>query len=171
MTTIGAPQQNNSVNPTVRTNPDGTYCHCKLKGPHSSNCQKFMASPMPITNTPIPVAQPTPVVQPTPVAPPVATPVPPISNGFAIGKPVVTAEQLPPYPEGYKHFTEEGITIYLPQKSISNNSIKFEEAGQVNVATQVDWGALVGKVFIELGSNNENVDISMLEVTIKAIRS
>ena len=178
----GEEQQLNIIDTTnidlsvYRLNKDGSYCNCpSKKGPHISEKKGHQFFTPKVTSMPITesVEQGETQVLPLPnqaTTNTTATAIP-NTNGVALGKPVVTTEPLPVYPDGYKVFNDDSIVIYLPQVSVSDNAIKFQEAGKVDVTKQEDWGALVDKVFIELGSNNGNTNISMLEVTIKPIRN
>ncbi len=176
---VTAPQQNSSKATTTEDVTTGlpsnirfdkkknTVCFCKPKGIHSKDCKpvdidmfKAMTSGMAITQSA--------VVEEEIEEEEIEESTPSRFGGLATGKPVEedTEEE---YPDGYKYFTEDGIVLFMTQDSISNNGIKYTEVASIDITKSTDWGVLLPKLWLELGSTGENKKIKMIKVTIQAI--
>ena len=176
---VTAPQQNSSKATTTEDVTTGlpsnirfdkknnTICNCKLMGKHSKDCKpvdidmfKAMTSGMAITQSA--------VVEEEIEEEEIEESNPTRFGGLATGKPVEedTTEE---YPDGYKYFTEDGIVLFMTQDSISNNGIKYTEVASIDITKSTDWGVLLPKLWLELGSTGENKKIKMIKVTIQAI--
>ena len=176
---VTAPQQNSSKATTTEDVTTGlpsnirfdkkknTVCFCKPKGIHSKDCKpvdidmfKAMTSGMAITQSA--------VVEEEIEEEEIEESNPTRFGGLATGKPVEedTEEE---YPDGYKYFTEDGIVLFMQQDSISNNGIKYTEVASIDITKSTDWGVLLPKLWLELGSTGENKKIKMIKVTIQAI--
>ena len=176
---VTAPQQNSSKATTTEDVTTGlpsnirfdkkknTVCFCKPKGIHSKDCKpvdidmfKAMTSGMAITQSA--------VVEEEIVEEEIQESTHSRFGGLATGKPVEedTEEE---YPDGYKYFTEDGIVLFMTQDSISNNGIKYTEVASIDITKSTDWGVLLPKLWLELGSTGENKKIKMIKVTIQAI--
>ena len=176
---VTAPQQNSSKATTTEDVTTGlpsnirfdkkknTVCFCKPKGIHSKDCKpvdidmfKAMTSGMAITQSA--------VVEEEIEEEEIEESTPSRFGGLATGKPVEedTEEE---YPDGYKYFTEDGIVLFMTQDSISNNGIKYTEVASIDITKSTDWGVLLPKLWLELGSTGENKKNKMIKVTIQAI--
>lgn len=173
---IQNPQLNTTTNnPTAIYNANGDElrdCRCIVKGNghHDKTvCLLVESNRQPqlhtATETPAPITTPTPIPNPIPTTPTTnnltTTPTSGVSLFGTRQKKVEAME----YPDGYKTIDPNTgeINIVMKLESMSDNAVKYTEFGKVDVRTQVNWGAVVSKAFVEYADDS----IKHILVTIK----
>jgi len=174
---IQNPQLNTTTNnPTAIYNANGEElrdCRCVVKGNghHDKTvCLLIDSNRQPqlhtATETPTPIATPppTPTYTDGRTTPPTNLTTTPTSGVSFFGTRQKKVEAME-YPEGYKTFDPNTgeINIVMKLESMSDNAVKYTEFGKVDVRTQVNWGAVVSKAFVEYADDS----IKHILVTIK----